>query len=249
NIYRETTANGVYRLAASQPADSLSMWIDPIAVPQVRGYKYEVSEVDSCGDESVLSPADKTMQLSISPASGCGYNLFWNNYIGYNITQYLIFRDSAGTGFRQIDSVNASKTSWTDHTCYPASDSIAYFVEAEIPTGCTPTNRPEKVNNTTTRSNTQHNIALTGPTAATALTSISISVYPNPTNGKFTVQWPVVSGQSSVEVYTVLGEKILSRFLIPNSQFLIDLGGQPAGVYFVKVTTNSTSLVSKVIKN
>ncbi|MGP8214946.1 MAG: SBBP repeat-containing protein [Bacteroidia bacterium] len=251
NIYRETTANGVYRLAASQPADSLSMWIDPIAVPQVRGYKYEVSEVDSCGDESVLSPADKTMQLSISPASGCGYNLFWNNYIGYNITQYLIFRDSAGTGFRQIDSVNASKTSWTDHTCYPASDSIAYFVEAEIPTGCTPTNRPEKVNNTTTRSNTQHNIALTGPTAASALTStsISISIYPNPANERLNIVISNAKAETkSISIVDVTGREVYSEPPMMNSELSMNIGSLATGIYFVKVTTNTSSNVVKFVK-
>ncbi len=251
NIYRETTANGVYRLAASQPADSLSVWIDPIAVPQVRGYKYEVSEVDSCGDESVLSPADKTMQLSISPASGCGYNLFWNNYIGYNITQYLIFRDSAGTGFRQIDSVNASKTSWTDHTCYPASDSIAYFVEADIPTGCTPTNRPEKVNNTTTRSNTQHNIALLGPTAISTLTSIStsISVYPNPANERLNIVISNAKAETkSISIVDVTGREVYSEPPMVNSELSMNIGSLATGIYFVKVTTNASLNVVKFVK-
>ncbi|MGP8216042.1 MAG: T9SS type A sorting domain-containing protein [Bacteroidia bacterium] len=250
NIYRETTANGVYRLAASQPADSLSMWIDPIAVPQVRGYKYEVSEVDSCGDESVLSPADKTMQLSISHASSCGYNLFWNNYIGYNITQYLIFRDSAGTGFRQIDSVNASKTSWTDHTCYPASDSIAYFVEAEIPTGCTPTNRPEKVNNTTTRSNTQHNIALilTGTSTLTSASN-SISVYPNPAIQKLNIKFNNVKSETGrISIVDITGREIYSELSIVNGELSMNVGNLAAGIYFVKVTTNTSSQVVKFVK-
>lgn len=72
----------------------------------------------------------------------------------------------------------------------------------------------------------------------------SISVYPNPNNGKFTIQSSVVRGQFSVEVYNILGEQVYSKpFLISNSQFLINLSNQPNGVYLYRVISQDGSLI------
>lgn len=69
------------------------------------------------------------------------------------------------------------------------------------------------------------------------------TVYPNPSNGIFIMKLPVVSGQSSVvEIYNVLGEKVYSRLLLPNLQFLIDISNQPDGVYLYKIITQNGKL-------
>ncbi len=59
-----------------------------------------------------------------------------------------------------------------------------------------------------------------------------ITVYPNPNNGTFTVSSALAD--QTMEIYNVLGEKVYSQFLIPNSQFLINLS-QPNGIYFYRV--------------
>jgi hypothetical protein len=72
------------------------------------------------------------------------------------------------------------------------------------------------------------------------LHTASSIAYPNPSNGIFTIQSPVVIGnpdsyRESVEVYNVLGEKVYSQFTIHNLQFTIVLNDQPAGIYFYKI--------------
>jgi len=62
----------------------------------------------------------------------------------------------------------------------------------------------------------------------------AITVYPNPSNGVFTIQSSVVSGKSLVEVYNVLGEKVYSQSSILNSPVSINLKDSPAGIYFVR---------------
>ncbi|MGP8217153.1 MAG: T9SS type A sorting domain-containing protein [Bacteroidia bacterium] len=68
-----------------------------------------------------------------------------------------------------------------------------------------------------------------------------ISLYPNPSTGKFTVQSSDISGQLSVDVYNVLGEKVYSSIAnrhqpTANSQMEIDLENQPDGFYLVQIT-------------
>ncbi|HXB12826.1 MAG TPA: T9SS type A sorting domain-containing protein [Bacteroidia bacterium] len=58
------------------------------------------------------------------------------------------------------------------------------------------------------------------------------ALYPNPNTGQFTIESSVVSGESTIEIYNMLGEKIYSKQLtIVNSQLLIDIGAKSPGVY------------------
>lgn len=61
-----------------------------------------------------------------------------------------------------------------------------------------------------------------------------IKVYPNPSNGKFAIESLVVSGQSSVEVYNMMGEKVYSGFL-NEQESEIDLSGQASGIYMYRI--------------
>jgi hypothetical protein len=78
-------------------------------------------------------------------------------------------------------------------------------------------------------------------------TNLSVSVYPNPTNGEFNVQ--INNADNSViEVINALGKTVLK--LNANGNVTnIDLTNQPKGVYFVKVVSGDLMEVKRVIKN
>lgn len=66
-----------------------------------------------------------------------------------------------------------------------------------------------------------------------------ITVYPNPNNGRFTIQSSVVSGQSSVEVYNMLGEKVYAKYQISQlSNYQVNLGNLPNGIYLYRVISS-----------
>ncbi len=131
--------------------------------------------------------------------------------------------------------------------------------------------------------NSQHNVTETdtnnnaglfsgtwtySPTGINEMSALakSISVYPNPSNGVFQMQSSVVSGQLSVEVYNVVGEKICSTPLsivnggaltsspnnnaTSNCPLSIDLTNQPNGVYIYKVLAQDGTFITsgKLIK-
>jgi uncharacterized repeat protein (TIGR03803 family) len=74
----------------------------------------------------------------------------------------------------------------------------------------------------------------------------TLKLFPNPNNGRFTIQSSVVSGESTVEIYNMLGERIHSTPLsIQNSTFNISISGQPAGIYMYRVITETGNLVSE----
>jgi hypothetical protein len=58
-----------------------------------------------------------------------------------------------------------------------------------------------------------------------------ISVFPNPSNGIFTID--VNAEIDAIEIYNVLGEQVLTKTVNAN-QLQVDLSTQPAGVYFIQ---------------
>ncbi len=74
--------------------------------------------------------------------------------------------------------------------------------------------------------------------------SSSLTVYPNPNNGSFTIQSSAFNGQSSIEIYNVLGEKVYSQLSTLYSPLSITLN-QPNGVYFYRVVTESGALLNE----
>jgi hypothetical protein len=62
-------------------------------------------------------------------------------------------------------------------------------------------------------------------------------VFPNPSNGKYTIELPAGTSNWSADVYNALGQKVFSQVSIYNSQSVIDLGMQSAGFYLYRVTS------------
>ncbi|MFP4469123.1 MAG: lamin tail domain-containing protein [Bacteroidales bacterium] len=68
------------------------------------------------------------------------------------------------------------------------------------------------------------------------------SIYPNPGNGLFNID---INGTFDVEVTNAQGQLIRSERI--NGSSTLDLSSQPEGVYFIKLTNETTSLIEKVI--
>jgi hypothetical protein len=79
--------------------------------------------------------------------------------------------------------------------------------------------------------------------------AVSVTVYPNPTTGIFTINNVETQLTScNLEIYNLLGEKVYSsRIQHPISS--INISNQPSGVYFLKIIDlDGSSVVKKIIK-
>jgi len=82
--------------------------------------------------------------------------------------------------------------------------------------------------------------------------SEELRVYPNPNNGRFTIEVnsEKLKVNSVAEIYNSLGQKVYSSPFIPDSyrdhhsSFIIDVSGQPAGIYLYRVITEMGDLIS-----
>lgn len=74
----------------------------------------------------------------------------------------------------------------------------------------------------------------------------SVSLYPNPTKGQFTIDWP--NDESvTIGVYDITGKRILRQNIQANSSTKIDLPNQAKGIYFVNFMTQQKGFVKKLI--
>ncbi|HWY98612.1 MAG TPA: choice-of-anchor tandem repeat GloVer-containing protein, partial [Bacteroidia bacterium] len=68
--------------------------------------------------------------------------------------------------------------------------------------------------------------------------SSTMTIFPNPSDGIFNFELAGVIGQSSVEIYNMLGEEIYSQALRQaQGDNTIDLSNQPSGIYLYRITS------------
>jgi|GEM_PF-293264 len=82
------------------------------------------------------------------------------------------------------------------------------------------------------------------------LGSTYFKVYPNPTSGNFILELngDFASSVTTVEVYGMQGEKVLSTVLTGEQKHEFSLSDRPAGIYFIRVSSGSKASSAKIIK-
>jgi endonuclease I/chitodextrinase len=72
-------------------------------------------------------------------------------------------------------------------------------------------------------------------------------IYPNPSNGNFTVTFDDSNGIHSVEIISLLGQKVFEKKNVQSTS--ISVTNLPKGTYLIKVTKDSKSRTEKIIIN
>ncbi len=70
----------------------------------------------------------------------------------------------------------------------------------------------------------------------------NISVYPNPSNGKFTIQWSALTDHSYLRIYNTASEQVISLNLSEKTNE-VDLSKQGGGFYLYRVVDGSGQLI------
>jgi len=80
---------------------------------------------------------------------------------------------------------------------------------------------------------------------------VMFRVFPNPTTGMFNLELAgTVDGQScSVEIYTLMGKRVISEQLFDGTQHQFDLSSRPKGIYIVRVTVGEQIEIEKLVKH
>jgi PKD repeat protein len=251
NIYRESSQAGLYYLTGNVDADSLHQFVDPVADPSIRPWRYKMTAVSDCGVESAQSAFHKTIHLTVNKgASDSIYNLIWDDYEGQTgYTTYNVFRYTNTGGWDTIGSLSKLDHSFTDYVNgFSSLTHLYYQVEAGPLTSCDPTRA--LIN--TSRSNIKQIVNTPDPDTTGGIgyaeheLADDITLFPNPSKGQITILSSKENGKAKIEITNVLGQILYSEQVTLTSK-TIDISNFANGVYFVKVVRGEKQVSKKIL--
>jgi len=74
-----------------------------------------------------------------------------------------------------------------------------------------------------------------------------MEIFPNPSNGMFSIQQQSGTKQQTIEIYNILGEKIYSTTSDTKATYDIDISHSPKGIYFVKLNDGEKIQTEKIV--
>ncbi|MFC2099101.1 T9SS type A sorting domain-containing protein, partial [Bacteroidota bacterium] len=250
NIYRESSIRGDYQLIGSRDVDSLSIFVDSIADPTLRSWRYRLSVVDNCGVESTLSDPHKTMHLTLNVGLNDAVNLIWDHYEGFSVSTYNVYKYLPVSGWDFLTGISSDLTSLTDENV--TEDGVYYFIEIAAPNdGCTATENKASTLNSS-RSNRKSKLK-SGETGIGSIIDLDkLNIYPNPSNGIFNIHMELESMDNiDIKVFDINGRLMIQKKIehMPTQvDTQLNLSGFKDGVYHILIKTNNTLLHRMVVK-
>lgn len=241
-VWRATNDPEVYQYLTTMPSGSGNLEFHDVYIDaSMKPYGYKITAIDSCNEETGYSIAEHRPLCLYVDLNGAQTQarLVWTEYLGNFYNQIYIWKYNPGTNWVLIDSVLASAPAvYFDNN--PQVGDI-YLLEASLMNDCDPA---RGVINTT-----RSNIKTTSKTSTGIKDERNISsliVYPNPSNGIFTLKTEDSSTEYDIEVLNALGQNIVKRSKIAGTSSL-DLSFADAGIYYLKVINGQNTSMYKLI--
>ena len=233
-IYRESNVAGIYDSIAFLPPDSAGVFMDTSSNVIVRQYSYKISNVDSCGNESMMSAEHKTMHLQVNAGAGTTWNLIWSKYEGVFVQSYEIWRGTDTINMALIGTVPGSNNSYTDLN--PPSGGLYYVVKIVSAYICQPYNYKGKTSYNSSRSNRANNGLVNPPIAA------DFSATPLTGNSPLNVQFQDATTGLATTWKWYFGDGDTSNVQNPSHTYTTD------GKYTVKLVVGSNTAEDSIEK-
>ncbi|MFA4852967.1 MAG: LamG-like jellyroll fold domain-containing protein [Bacteroidales bacterium] len=239
NIYGEGMQANIFNLLDSVPYSSMSVFVDITSNPAQQAYRYEISAVDTCGAETVLSAYHKSIHLTINQGMGTTYNLIWSYYEGFTFPSYNIYRGTSPSNMTLLTTLASTLNSYTDLT--PPTGYVYYQIEAVNPNPCT----PSKTNYNSAKSNIASNNVSGIYNYMDNI--IGVSVYPNPANDNITIENPDIIKDAMISIYNIQGQLLLQQTL-RQTKTKIDISKIAKGLYILKIGSQEGIAVKRFVK-
>ncbi len=217
-------------------------------------YSPDVENLKSCG----------TVLKNFNPICSSSFPALPSNYYNYdNATNYTYIgqvKDAFGSGIKNA-YINGRSASYADLGFTYSDNNGNYTLKTDLPTTYFLYSAAGYQSAYLNPSNPVLNQISCIPSSYKAVNNYSnqvlqkinnsdFSVFPNPSiTGIFNVN---LSAEDFVnyklEVYNTMGQLLLNTSALSNSAIKIDISNYPAGIYFLKATTNGTIVTKKIIK-
>ena len=196
--------------------------------PARQSYKYKISVLDICGNESGLSYPHATMHLTLNLGLNNGTNLIWSKYEGFSVESYNIWRGSSIDNMFLIGSVSGSNFTFTDQ--FPLAGTNTYQVEVVSPYSCNPDNLKALY------SSSFSNITYRFPSDINNVTNHEFRVFPNPSKSNITIEFPNPEGSGyNLFIMDGTGRIVYQKSNITEDRIEFHRGNLPDGLYLVEL--------------
>jgi len=214
-IYREFTSNDFQLVATAPYLDS--EWTDTIS-SKLRPWKYKIAAIDTCGNESTLSPWHETSKVSVNFTVG-GFTANWTEYkIGgqKNISKYEIYTGDVLNNLSYVDYVPGGVNVYG-----PFNFTDSLVVIGAVLYG--------NKSNTTALSHPIREIDALGIDKHS--TSFDFTLFPNPAQ-----DWIEIQGKDILlmTIFDIQGNMVLI-----SDQIKIDISSLSSGSYLVQIINES----------
>jgi uncharacterized protein (TIGR02145 family) len=246
-IYKETSATGYYQTIGTVPFSELSEYLDLVSNPFTRPWKYKISAVDSCGNESELSNAHKTLHLTINEGVNNTVNLIWDSYEGFPYFSYYIYRKTLNESWVAIDTVPS--TTWT-YVDTPEDDgAVWYVVSVAKPDACI-SSSIDKANGgpyTHSTSNIDETVIYTQITQP-YIPAKSVEIFPNPAGDIVNIRFIGKGSTNNImNIYSISGELVSKPKLFTGNEFSTNIDNLSPGYYTIEIISNNEFFRGKLI--
>ena len=223
NIYRENFRTGEFEYAARVAYGEGTTWTDSLSEPMMRSYRYRLTLLDSCFNESAHAADHQTIHLTkLREVAENTVKLSWTAYEGKKVKAYYILRGADKNTLQPIDTVEPSVQQYND--TFADGVKMYYRIAAELDDACGTEMIPVVYSN-----------GLEHGTSGLANYPLQrhIAVLPNPTTSTVKVTVDNLSS-GRIEIYDVYG-RLLTSLSATGLQTIVDMQPYAAGVYILRV--------------
>ena len=176
-IHKQSTLTSQYEMIHEQAYSSLSEFVDLSSNASQEVARYKVSALDSCGNESTISPNHTTILLS-SNLGASSVNLSWNPYEGFSYPNFEIWRSlNGGISYNLLANVANNTYAYIDNN---APQQAYYQIRISNGTGCITTKNSFNQVKSNIVDQAGNSIGISEINSSDVF-----SIFPNPTNDIF----------------------------------------------------------------
>ncbi len=244
-VYKEGPVNNEFHLIGSKARTETAMLIDANSDPRVTSYRYRLMAVDSCGSITPVGPYHRTMHLIINFGQNGAWNLWWNPYEGTELGTYYIYRSTDSTQMQLIASVPSTNHSYTDLN--PPAGDVFYMIKVSLPNACNPGGG---VNYNMSASNLFNTRDATVGIRDIKMHDISVSVFPNPNSGRFTLKVNSKNPERlQLIIFNGVGSMVAQEQIDASGNITrnIDLSHLSKGMYYLRLQSDKDVVMKKII--
>ena len=128
-VYKESLTD-IYINIATLDAYTTE-FVDTNSNPLISSNRYKIDVIDNCLNTSTISDYHQTVHLSMNVGLNGAVNLDWDEYEGFDVSSYMVFRGNSLNNMEFIQYVSGNTTSFTD--LYPPIGTSVYQVRVVAP--------------------------------------------------------------------------------------------------------------------